>query len=88
MIVALLFVMVGMLDAWLFDAKERQTLPLWPAIVFFIVGHAFLVGMLVSVIRGVRRKEESWFGDRAIKGLYITWVYYFFGVFAKVWYFR
>jgi hypothetical protein len=88
MIVALLFALVGMLDASLFDPKERQTLPLWPAVGFFVIGHAILIGMLVIVIRKVRRKEESWFGDLAIKGLYIPWVYYFFGVFAKVWYFK
>jgi NADH:ubiquinone oxidoreductase subunit 6 (subunit J) len=86
--VALLFVMAGMMDVSLFDAKERQGLLWWPIAVLYVVIHAFLIAMLVTVIRRVRRKEESWFGDLAIKGLYIPWIYYFLGVFASVWYFK
>jgi hypothetical protein len=88
MIVALLFVMVGMMDASLFDPKERQGLLWWPMIVLFVVGHAFLLGVLASVLRGIRRNKESWFGDRAIKGVYLPWLYYFIGIWAKVWYFH
>jgi hypothetical protein len=88
MVLGLFFALVGMMDASLFDSKERQGLLWWPMIVIFVVGHAFLLAMLVSVIRGVRRNEESWLGDRAIRGLYIPWVFYFIGIGAKVWYFR
>jgi hypothetical protein len=88
MVVGLLFAIVGIMDASLFDARERQSLLNWPAIVIYVVGHAFLIGMLVSVVRGIRRKQQSWFGDRAIRGLYIPWIFYFIGVGAKVWYFH
>jgi hypothetical protein len=88
MIVGLFFALIGIMDASLFDAKERASIRQWPFILLFVLGHAFLLGMLVSVIRGVRRKQESWLGDRAIKGLYIPWIYFFLGVAAKVWYFH
>jgi hypothetical protein len=88
MIVDLFFVLVGMMDGALFNPSERSTLLQWPVIVFSVVGHAFLFGMLVVVIRRVRRKEASWFGDLAVKGLYVPWFFYFFGVWAQAWYFR
>jgi hypothetical protein len=88
MVVGLLFAIVGMMDASLFDPRERQGLLWWPLIVIYVVGHAFLIGMLVSVIRGIRRRGESWLGDRAIRGLYIPWIFFFIGVGAKVWYFH
>ena len=86
MIVALFFALVGIMDASLFDPHERDRLPFWPAVLVFVVGHAFLLGMLASVVLRVRRKQDSWWGDLAIKGLYAPWIYYFVGVGAKVWY--
>ena len=76
----LAFAMIGMMDASLFTAKERQTLISWPAILISALGHAFLLGMLIHVVRQIRRRHESWRGDLAIKGLYAPWIYYVMGV--------
>jgi uncharacterized protein (DUF608 family) len=70
MIIAFVFAMLGIMDASILDPKDRQTLASWPAILISVAGHAILLGMLIHVMRQIRRKQESWWGNLAVKGLY------------------
>lgn len=88
MAVYFVFTLVGLMDASLFDARERPDLRQWPIALLFVAGHFLLLAMLVVSIRHIRRHRESWVGDRAIRGVYIPWLFYLIGIGAKVWYFH